>query len=526
MNYIKSLHIEGFKKFEKLDIDFNANMNILVGENEAGKTTILEAIKIVLSQQYRTADKSILRDLFNYKSIEYFERNPIIKNLPKIVIELEFELDPELPNSDYFYGEVYGTLKNQEEKFGIRFECKFDEDVGIGIDQTIIEKKIPYEYYILTWTTFANNQYKILRKPLQYIFLDTSNETTSVSFNLYNKNLFSTRYDNSTKIRVKNEFRTNVIDAFEKTKLPDLGQKRKFDIDTKKIILENILCVYDDGVALENHGSGIENYIKTELALERKTGVDLILMEEPENHLSFTTLQKMINKIEGEQSQSQIIISTHSNMIASRLNLNNVIWINDNRVQSLKNVETKVASFFVKAVDNAFLQLLLSKKVFLVEGATEFLLIPYFYKNITGHSIEEDEVSVISCNGISYNHYLEIAKNTEKKIAVLTDNDKKQDKIEYAEEFNTNNRVQHIFLDPSVEDWTWEVCLYNLNKNIFDDMIKLRQGANYKYHNENVGMVLGYMLNNKVDTAYKILLSEKSLGIPQYIRDAVKWLIN
>ena len=53
MNYIKSLHIEGFKKFAVLDINFNEHMNILVGENEAGKSTILEAIKIVLNQQYR-----------------------------------------------------------------------------------------------------------------------------------------------------------------------------------------------------------------------------------------------------------------------------------------------------------------------------------------------------------------------------------------------------------------------------------------------------------------------------------------
>ena len=53
MNYIKSLHIEGFKKFISLDVQFNEHMNILVGENEAGKSTILDAIKTVLNQQYR-----------------------------------------------------------------------------------------------------------------------------------------------------------------------------------------------------------------------------------------------------------------------------------------------------------------------------------------------------------------------------------------------------------------------------------------------------------------------------------------
>ena len=60
MNYIKSIHIEGFKKFKSVDVSLNPHMNILVGENEAGKSTILEAIKVVLNQQYRNADKAVL----------------------------------------------------------------------------------------------------------------------------------------------------------------------------------------------------------------------------------------------------------------------------------------------------------------------------------------------------------------------------------------------------------------------------------------------------------------------------------
>lgn len=59
MNYIKSLHIEGFKKFTSLDVEFNEHMNILVGENEAGKSTILDAIKTVLNQQYQSLFRAV-----------------------------------------------------------------------------------------------------------------------------------------------------------------------------------------------------------------------------------------------------------------------------------------------------------------------------------------------------------------------------------------------------------------------------------------------------------------------------------
>ena len=113
MNYIKSLHIEGFKKFTLFDVTFNEHMNILVGENEAGKSTILDALKVVLGQQYRVADKSVLQDLFNAQNIAAFYSNPSIKTLPKICIEVELILDSQQKNASYFYGEVYGQKSSK-----------------------------------------------------------------------------------------------------------------------------------------------------------------------------------------------------------------------------------------------------------------------------------------------------------------------------------------------------------------------------------------------------------------------------
>ena len=499
-------------------------MNILVGENEAGKSTILDAIKTVLNQQYRLADKSVLRDLFNAQMVEAFEANPSVKTLPRILIEVELVLDPKTKNADYFYGEVYGALKKQDEKFGIRFECKYDELLGAGMEQSILDKKIPYEYYALTWMTFANNPYQTIRKPLQFLVIDITSNATVPSFNSYNRTLFTSRYDEATRAKAKNDFRTKLVEAFDTTELPELGDNRKFGVDTKKVVLETILSVYEGAIALENRGSGMESLIKTEIALEKANGLDVILMEEPENHLSFTTLRKMLHEISIKQKNSQIIVATHNNMIASRLNLNNVLWITENCVRSLSEADKDVAKFFVKADDNAFLQLLLSNKVFLVEGATEFLLLPHFYKQITGKTIEDDGISVISCNGISYRNYLEIAQKTSKKISVLTDNDGKQDKIDKAAAFNKDSQLQHIFLGTTTDDWTWEACLYNLNKAVLDGMIEVHAGSDYLFHKRDYGQVLGKMLNNKVETAYKMLLSGTAFEIPQYIKNAIEWL--
>lgn len=524
LNYIKSLHIEGFKKFALLNMQFNEHMNILVGENEAGKSTILDALKTVLNQQYRNADKSVLRDLFNTQMVEAFKAEPSVRTLPRICIEVELVLDPQQKNASYFYGEVYGRREQQGEKFGIRFECKYDEELGVGMEQSILEGKIPYEYYALTWTTFANRPYQMIKRPMNFLSIDTTNNASAPAFNYFNRTLFTSKYDDATKAKAKNEFRDKLVEAFDDLNLPALSDKRKFGVDSKKVILETVLSIYEDSIALENRGSGMESLIKTQIALDRASGLDVILMEEPENHLSFSTLRKMLEQISEQQESSQIIVTTHNNMIASRLNLNNVLWITEDGVKRLAGVDEDVAKFFVKADDNAFLQLLLSKKVFLVEGATEFLLLPVFYQQITGNTIEKDGISVISCNGISYKRYLEIARATDKKIAVITDNDEKAYRISEAVSFNKTNSLQHIFMGASVDEWTWEVCIYKENKSVLDGMISVQAGAEYKFHGKDYGGVLGKMLNNKVDVAYQMLTSGITFVVPQYVKDAVKWL--
>ena len=524
MDYIKALHIQGFKKFDSLDVVFNEHMNIIVGENEAGKSTILEAIKIVINQLYRNADKSVLKDLFNTQNVVAFQTNPGIKTLPQIVIEVELELDPHNKNASFFFGEVYGGRTKQDEKYGIRFECKYDEELGSGMESTISEGKIPYEYYSLSWKTFANRQYQIIKRPFYFLSIDTTSSVTSPSFNYYNRTLFSSKYDESTRIKAKNEFRTKLEEVFESVGLPPISDNRKFGVDAKKVILETIISVYEDSIPLENRGSGMESLIKTQIALDKANGLDVILMEEPENHLCSINLHKMLQEISSKQKESQIIIATHSNMIASRLNLNNVIWITSNQTRSLAVVDKDVANFFEKADDNAFLQLLLSKKAILVEGPTEFLLLPLFYHQITGHTIEEDEISIISCNGISYNRYLSIATATKKKIAVITDNDQKQSNIDEARSFNSANDSQQIFMADSIDEWTWEVCVYKQNKTVLDSMIEIQDGADYLFHKKDYGKVLGKMLNNKVDIAYQMLTSGKKFEIPQYIKDAIEWI--
>ncbi len=524
MSHIELVHIEGFKKFKSIDVPLNQHMNILVGENEAGKSTILEAIRVVLNQQYRNTDKSVLSDLLNAENVAAFKSNPSIQTLPSIVIEVFLALDGQGKNDVYFHGEAYGRRGQKDERFGIRFECKFDAELGAGLEGFIEEGNLPLEYYSLTWTTFANSPYRTVRRPLNFLFIDTTTSAAGPSFNYYNKSLFSSKYDNETRTKAKNEFRTKLNNAFDSIALEPIDEKRTFGIDGKKVQLESIISVFEDSIPLENRGSGMESLIKTQIAFDKASTLDVVLIEEPENHLCAATMRKMLREISDNGEESQAIITTHSNMIACTLNLSNVLWIAEGRMQSLKDIPSDVAAFFTKADNNAFLHLLLSKRAILVEGATEFILLPKIYEQLTGRSIETDEVAIIPCGGVSYKRYLAIAERANRKVSVITDNDKNSDKITEADKYNESHDNQHIFMDQSTENWTWEVCFYKENKEALDDLIEVDPGAKYLFHKVDYGPVLGKMLNNKADIAYQMLMSESEFIAPQYVKDAIAWL--
>lgn len=112
-----------------------------------------------------------------------------------------------------------------------------------------------------------------------------------------------------------------------------------------------------------------------------------------------------------------------------------------------------------------------------------------------------------------------------KKVAVLTDNDGKQSNLEYKNEYNENSINLKIFMDDSLENWTWEACFYNLNKDNLDLLVDADESSDYKYHGKDYGSkTLGKMLNNKVEIAYKMYNTEFDYNIPQYIKDCLKWI--
>ncbi|NLY82108.1 MAG: DNA replication/repair protein RecF [Clostridiales bacterium] len=62
---VKSISLENFRNYEKLEVDFNKKVNIIIGNNAQGKTNLIEAIYLSsMSKSFRTNTSS---DLINFK---------------------------------------------------------------------------------------------------------------------------------------------------------------------------------------------------------------------------------------------------------------------------------------------------------------------------------------------------------------------------------------------------------------------------------------------------------------------------
>lgn len=64
--YLKKIHMENYKAIEKLDIDLKSGVNLLIGDNGAGKTSVLEGIAVALGGLFvnvaGVSTKNIVKD--------------------------------------------------------------------------------------------------------------------------------------------------------------------------------------------------------------------------------------------------------------------------------------------------------------------------------------------------------------------------------------------------------------------------------------------------------------------------------
>ena len=67
---IRKIRLHNFKRFQDYTIDPNERVNILIGDNEVGKSSVLEAIDLVASGSNRRIEAIGLDRLLNIDAVQ------------------------------------------------------------------------------------------------------------------------------------------------------------------------------------------------------------------------------------------------------------------------------------------------------------------------------------------------------------------------------------------------------------------------------------------------------------------------
>lgn len=514
---IKEIKIKGFKKFKELNVEFNDDISVIVGENESGKSSLLVALDIVLNQSiFNRSDSSFDRYL-NREEAENFFNNPSKDTLPKIDIEVFLDFGDSLKASE-FSGLHYDKPNNDEFCCGIKFVYGFDMDFLNDVDFSEFAQNnvIPIEYYRSSWTTFQGRGYKRQLLSSNIIFLDNSAQKYDL-FGGYARSLYQAKVDSGTHRQIASKFKQNLQSFIveQKAKL-DLDTKKHIGFDSSKTDILKLIDIYENNISIQDMGKGKENLIKTEVSLSN--GIfDVIFIDEPENHLSFTNTRKLISFLK-QRTAKQVIVASHSSLVVSRLDLKNVIWLSDNEIKKLEKLDMYTSMYFSKIDNLDVLRFILAEKVILVEGAAEYIVTPVIYEKVVNSSLEEDGIEIISMGSISYERYRKIAESLNKKVAVITDNDGKDKQFA-----NTNTDSFSVFSDNNRDNWTFEVAFYNKNTEFFDEKYKNKK-TKAEYEGQAMPKACVHMLKNKTENALLIESEIGSLSLPEYLIEAVRWI--
>lgn len=544
--YITKVVIENYKCFNgKFTFEPNKGLNLLVGDNEAGKSTIIEAVHLALTGMLngRYLKNELTQYLFNIDSVSAYIKNVNEKKaatLPHILIELSFE------GEDLALFEGDGNCEKKK-ACGISFRIDFDDKYQNEYEELLKTgniKTVPIENYDIVWTSFARQGITAKSIPIKSALIDSSSNRYQNGSDIYISRIIRENLEHKEIIDITQAYRkmqevfmdeSSIKKINEKiktaSKISEKDVKLSIDLSSKNAWETNLMTYLDD-IPFHNIGKGEQCIVKTRLALGHKKSkeANIILCEEPENHLSHTKLNVLIRSIKENIGDKQILISTHSSFVANKLGLESLILLNESKTVKLQDLEPDTKNFFSHLSGYDTLRLILCKKAILVEGDSDELVIQKAYMNANGGKLPiDDGIDVISV-GTAFLRFLEIAEKLNKRVAVVTDNDGDVLSVQrkYSDYIGPNTKPNiSLCYDTIVDSGTLVIGSNNkpFNYNTLEPKFLKENGR------DKVNTVLGttfindndlhkYMKANKTECALKIFETTEEIRFPQYILDA------
>jgi hypothetical protein len=445
---ISELKLYNFRRFKSVDgepglvISFHKGLNALIGENDSGKTAVIDALKLVLLTQSNDYIRPTEEDFYKSSSGEAcleFKIDCTItdfnKNEAKNFIEyLTFKKNGD--NVEYILKLHYRAWKERHKIF---HELRVGEiDDGISIDgkarellKAVYLKPLRDAEREMSSGRSSRISQILLNHP---VFKDKQEHEVLGIFQDANNKIEEYFTNGEEGKHILQTIRNN-LKLFN-----DRGQASDAELKASDIQLKAILESLSLNAPEINPGLGELNllFIAAELLLLKDDidgGIKLALIEELEAHLHPQAQLRLISFLQNEYNENdvQIIISTHSPILASKINLKNLILMKGGFGYDLSEGKTGLQKgdylFLQRFLDSTKANLFFAKGIIMVEGDAENILIPVI-ADILGYPLEKYGISIVNVGSTAFLRYSRIMVRQDGNsiaipVSVITDCDVK-----------------------------------------------------------------------------------------------------
>jgi putative ATP-dependent endonuclease of OLD family len=265
-------------------------------------------------------------------------------------------------------------------------------------------------------------------------------------------------------------------------------------------------------------GQGQQAAIKISMAMSRQSErAAFVMVEEPENHLTHTSLTTLVSRMESlAGEQQQLFVATHSSFVINRMGLDSLHLLGGDTPRRLSELDPDTVAYFKKLPGYDTLRMVLANKIVLVEGPSDEIIFERIFKDKYGKLPMALGIDVLSMRGLSLGRCLELCAALKKTVAAIRDNDGVEPgELRVPLEKWLASGSRELFIGKTEHGQTLEPQLIHHNG---EAALRSILGINDRANLET------WMKREKTEAALRIASAQTKILPPQYMLDAATFI--